>query len=103
MSEEVDVEGIDPRFHEVVRTHGRALWVLVFNANMAQEALKVVLGQAEKHQSRALAQAVAVLTAVLNEQGTAYIEAKGWTKEEIEACGQGILLAVEEQRIQLIH
>lgn len=101
---EVDFEGIDPRFHAVVREHGRALWVLVFNANMANEALKIVQQQAHKHASGSLQRAAAVLGQVLLEQGNAYCQSAGFTQEQINACGQAIMLAAQESgRIQLLN
>lgn len=100
----VDLEGIDPRFHGVVRTHGRALWVLVFNANMANEALKVVQAQAHKHSSGSLQRAAAVLGHVLLEQGNAYCQSAGWSQEQIDACSRAIMLAAQESgRIQLLN
>ncbi len=100
---ELDLTGIDPRFHQVVREHGRALWVLVFNANMAREALGVVAAVAQKHASKGLAHAGGVLGQVLAEQGNAYCQVAGWTQEAIDACAKDTLAAMQEARVQLLQ
>lgn len=108
MDEEVkaaeDVSGIDPRFHAVVQQHGRALWVLVFNANMVREAMGHLQRLAEKHQSRGGLHALGVISAAFGEQGSQYAKVAGWTQEQVDACARDTMLAAQDQpRIQLLN
>lgn len=98
-----DLNGIDPRFHEVVNTHTRALWVLVFNANMVREALGHLKLLAEKHQSRGGLHALGVISAAFAEQGSQYAKQMEWSQEAIDACARDIMLACQDQRIQLLQ
>lgn len=98
-----DLSGIDPRFHLVVEKHGRALWVLVFNANMVREALGHLQRLAEKHQSKGGLHALGVISAAFGEQGGQYAKEMGWTQEMVDECNRDIVLAAQDQRIQLLQ
>lgn len=90
-----ELEGVPEEMHEVVRTHGRALWVLVWNSNMAREALGEVGRMAEKHRSGTLQTAVRVLGDVWADCSASYAKAAGWEQEAVDACARDILLAMQ--------
>lgn len=94
---EEDLSGIPEKFVPVARKHGRALWALVFNSNIAQSALQQVAAQATKHQSRALAMAGVALGNVLRDMSSAYAGRCGWTQEQVDECARDCMLAMQEQ------
>lgn len=92
---EVDCSGLPEEMHEVVRKHGRALYVLVFNSNMAREALGLVMQQAQKHSSRGLANAAQVIGQVWADCSGSYAVKMGWGQKEIDACAADILAVIQ--------
>lgn len=100
----IDLEGVPAEFHQCVREHGRALWALVFNAQLAQGALGEVARMAGKHQARNLGQAGVALSRILADLTGEYSKAKGWGQEDVTACAEAVrrVLAQPDRRIQLL-
>lgn len=103
--EEPDLSGVPEEFHQCVREHGRALWVLVFNAQLAQGALGEVARMAGKHQARHLGQAGVALSRILADLTAEYAKAKGWGQADVTACVEAVrlVLAPPDRRIQLLN
>lgn len=80
---EVNLEGIAPCFHEVVRKYGRDIFILVWGAQMAGEAAKRLAEQAAKRQSNEIAKATAILSESYNMLAALLVESQGWTPELI--------------------
>jgi len=87
------MQGIDPIFTQVVKDHGRDMFVFLMQAGMAQIGFERLAAQAHKPASKGGAHAVGVCAKAFNELANALAVAKGWTPEE---------LALAERKIQQV-
>jgi len=94
------VEGIPAEFHSVVEKFGRDIFSLVFNAQVAGQAVEVVAAQAEKHASRGLAHAAGVIASAFNEMSNQLCRVNGWTGEMLGEVERDIQLAWKERIVE---
>ena len=87
---EVDLTGIEACFHPVVIQYGRPMFSLVMNATMAQQAIGVLGGLADKHRSNHGMKAVQIIASVVNMVSQDYSVAKGWPPELLAQCARDI-------------
>lgn len=83
-------EELRKEFAEVIAEQGEGLFLLVWNAGMAGEAIAVLTQAAQKHSSRHSLQAVVVVAQAFNEIAEALRSQGGWTREQLEACDAAI-------------
>lgn len=97
MSDSVDLEGIPAEFHGVVEKYGRDVFCLIFNAQLAGQALDVTVAVAEKHASRGLAHAAGVMAEAFNEMSNQLCKKNGWSGEYLGEVESAIKLAWKER------
>lgn len=97
--DEQGFEGLDECFWSVVREHGREMFLLVFNANVAGEATqhlaaiagRFAQGSASGRQNAAeISHAVAVIASAFNVLSNGLCAKHGWTAEQLAACQSAI-------------
>lgn len=100
-----DLTGIEEIFHPVVRKHGREVFLFVMSIGLAGNAAKLLGEQAQKHVSRQIATATAILVEGFNTNSSLLAGLKGWTPELMQEVDKDIRLAFGAggSRIQLLH
>lgn len=88
--EEVNLEGIPPAFHHVVREYGREMFLLVWNTGMATEAVQRLMQLAQKHQSKAGLTDTAAVASAYNQVATLLAQSQGWQQDIVQECDQAI-------------
>ena len=77
------------------------MFALVYNSNVAGQAVAIIAQQAEKHSSRGLAHAAGVIAQAFNSVSNRLVMLKGWTPEELGECDRAIQVAFRT-KIQLV-
>lgn len=84
---------VPKEFHSVVQAHGREMWALVMNVQMAGIAVERLAAFADKHKSQHAAHAVGVLANAFNQLSNAYVAKMGWTQEMLVQCDRDLQMA----------
>ena len=88
---------IQPCFRPVAKQYGREIFALVLNSGMARQAMEVLGGLANKHQSRHGMAAAQVMANAYNGAASALCKAKGWDEGLLAQVDRDIQLAFRSQ------
>lgn len=83
-------EQLKQDFAATIEEHGEALFCLVWDSSMAQEALGVLVTLAQKHRSAGGMRAVEVVATSFNSLAEEIRAKGGWTEEQLRACDASI-------------
>ena len=92
-AEDAEIAGINPVFHHIVRQHGRDLFTFVASVGNHNQAVHNLAVVANKHASRAGAEAVQVAMGNFATIVSMLIVKSGWTEEQLAQVDKDTKLA----------
>lgn len=85
--DEREMEGAPRHFEEVIRTHGRAMFNLVYASGVAGHGHGLLAGATQHPEARTALRTLAEMHNIVAKE---LIKAKGWTQGDIDSCDAAI-------------